>query len=48
LKKKKNLFLMIGPPTVPPNSWKWMTGVGVFAPQYGPRRGFYGGLAWRF
>jgi outer membrane receptor for ferrienterochelin and colicins len=24
------------------------TGVGVFAPQYGPRRGFFGGLAWRF
>jgi outer membrane receptor for ferrienterochelin and colicins len=24
------------------------TGVGVFAPQYGPRRGFYGGLAWQF
>jgi outer membrane receptor for ferrienterochelin and colicins len=24
------------------------TGVGVFAPQYGPRRGFYGGLAWEF
>ena len=24
------------------------TGIGVFAPQYGPRRGFYGGLAWRF
>jgi outer membrane receptor for ferrienterochelin and colicins len=24
------------------------TGVGVFAPQYGPRRGFFGGLAWDF
>jgi len=24
------------------------TGVGVFASQYGPRRGFYGGLAWQF
>jgi outer membrane receptor for ferrienterochelin and colicins len=24
------------------------TGVGVFAPQYGPRRGFFGGFAWRF
>jgi len=24
------------------------TGIGVFAPQYGPRRGFYGGLAWQF
>ena len=24
------------------------SGVGVFAPQYGPRRGFYGGLAWEF
>jgi outer membrane receptor for ferrienterochelin and colicins len=24
------------------------TGVGVFAPQYGPRRGFFGGVAWRF
>jgi outer membrane receptor for ferrienterochelin and colicins len=24
------------------------TGVGVFAPQFGPRRGFFGGLAWRF
>ncbi len=24
------------------------TGVGVFAPQYGPRRGIFGGLAWRF
>jgi outer membrane receptor for ferrienterochelin and colicins len=24
------------------------TGIGVFAPQYGPRRGFFGGLAWRF
>jgi outer membrane cobalamin receptor len=24
------------------------TGVGVFAPQYGPRRGFFGGLAWQF
>ena len=24
------------------------SGVGVFAPQYGPRRGFYGGLAWQF
>src|ERR1022692_789855 len=24
------------------------TGVGVFAPQYGPRRGFLGGLAWKF
>ena len=24
------------------------TGVGVFAPQFGPRRGFFGGLAWDF
>ncbi len=24
------------------------TGIGVFAPQYGPRRGLYGGLAWKF
>ena len=24
------------------------TGVGVFAPQFGPRRGFFGGLAYRF
>jgi outer membrane receptor protein involved in Fe transport len=24
------------------------TGVGVGAPQYGPRRGFYGGMAWAF
>jgi outer membrane receptor for ferrienterochelin and colicins len=24
------------------------TGVGVFAPQYGPRRGFFGGLSWKF
>jgi len=24
------------------------TGVGVFAPQYGPRWGLFGGLAWRF
>jgi outer membrane receptor for ferrienterochelin and colicins len=24
------------------------TGIGVFAPQYGQRRGFYGGLAWQF
>ena len=24
------------------------TGVGVGAPQYGPRRGFYGGVAWAF
>jgi len=24
------------------------TGIGVFAPQYGPRRGFFGGLAWQF
>jgi outer membrane cobalamin receptor len=24
------------------------SGVGVFAPQYGPRRGFFGGLSWRF
>jgi len=24
------------------------TGVGVFAPQFGPRRGFFGGLAWKF
>jgi outer membrane receptor for ferrienterochelin and colicins len=24
------------------------TGVGVFAPQYGPRRGFFGGISWRF
>ena len=24
------------------------SGVGVFAPQYGPRRGFFGGVAWRF
>jgi hypothetical protein len=22
------------------------TGIGVFAPQYGQRRGFFGGLAW--
>ena len=24
------------------------TGIGVFAPQYGPRRGLYGGLSWKF
>jgi outer membrane receptor protein involved in Fe transport len=24
------------------------SGVGVFAPQYGPRRGFFGGLSWKF
>src|SRR5579863_2471004 len=24
------------------------SGIGVFAPQYGPRRGFYGGLSWEF
>ena len=24
------------------------TGIGVFAPQFGQRRGFYGGLAWQF
>jgi outer membrane receptor for ferrienterochelin and colicins len=24
------------------------SGVGVFAPQFGPRRGFFGGLAWKF
>ena len=24
------------------------SGVGVFAPQYGPRRGFFGGLEWQF
>ncbi|MGC1386600.1 MAG: TonB-dependent receptor [Steroidobacteraceae bacterium] len=24
------------------------TGIGVFAPQYGQRRGFFGGLSWRF
>ncbi|HEX8783320.1 MAG TPA: hypothetical protein VF764_08115, partial [Steroidobacteraceae bacterium] len=24
------------------------TGIGVFAPQYGMRRGFFGGLAWQF
>jgi outer membrane receptor protein involved in Fe transport len=24
------------------------TGVGVFAPQFGPRRGFFGGLSWKF
>jgi outer membrane receptor for Fe3+-dicitrate len=24
------------------------TGVGVFAPQYGTRQGFFGGLAWQF
>jgi outer membrane receptor protein involved in Fe transport len=24
------------------------TGVGVFAPQYGPRRGLYGGVSWAF
>ncbi len=24
------------------------TGVGVFASQYGPRRGFFGGVSWRF
>ena len=22
------------------------TGIGVFAPQYGPRRAFYGGIKW--
>ena len=24
------------------------SGIGVFAPQYGPPRGFFGGLAWQF
>jgi outer membrane receptor for ferrienterochelin and colicins len=24
------------------------SGVGVFAPQFGPRRGFFGGIAWKF
>jgi hypothetical protein len=24
------------------------SGIGVFAPQFGPRRGLYGGLAWKF
>jgi outer membrane receptor for ferrienterochelin and colicins len=24
------------------------SGIGVFAPQYGPRRGFFGGLSWKF
>jgi outer membrane receptor protein involved in Fe transport len=24
------------------------SGIGVFAPQYGPRRGFFGGVSWRF
>jgi hypothetical protein len=24
------------------------SGIGVFAPQYGQRRGFFGGLAWKF
>ena len=24
------------------------SGVGVFASQYGPRRGFFGGVAWQF
>jgi outer membrane receptor protein involved in Fe transport len=24
------------------------TGIGVFAPQYGPRRGFFGGMSWIF
>ena len=24
------------------------SGVGVFASQYGPRRGFFGGVSWRF
>jgi outer membrane receptor protein involved in Fe transport len=24
------------------------TGIGVFAPQYGPRRGFFGGVSWKF
>jgi outer membrane receptor protein involved in Fe transport len=24
------------------------TGIGVFAPQYGMRRGLFGGLAWQF
>jgi outer membrane receptor for ferrienterochelin and colicins len=24
------------------------SGVGVFAPQFGPRRGFFGGLSWKF
>jgi TonB-dependent receptor-like protein len=24
------------------------TGIGVFAPQFGPRRGFFGGLSWKF
>lgn len=24
------------------------SGIGVFAPQYGPRRGFFGGISWKF
>jgi outer membrane receptor for Fe3+-dicitrate len=24
------------------------SGIGVFAPQYGPRRGFFGGVSWLF
>jgi outer membrane receptor protein involved in Fe transport len=24
------------------------TGIGVFAPQFGPRRGFFGGVSWIF
>ena len=24
------------------------TGIGVFAPQFGPRRGFFGGVSWVF
>ena len=24
------------------------SGIGVFAPQYGARRGFYGGISWAF
>jgi outer membrane receptor protein involved in Fe transport len=24
------------------------SGVGVFAPQYGPRRGLFGGVSWKF
>ena len=24
------------------------SGIGVFAPQYGARRGFFGGVAWAF
>ncbi|MGA8659119.1 MAG: hypothetical protein WB586_23560 [Chthoniobacterales bacterium] len=24
------------------------SGIGVFAPQFGPRRGFFGGISWQF